>query len=122
MQIEQSIGRVFNLLGKKIETVLTAQYLDVILLFQMKGSMREGEFLEIRYSKQALKFLKKQDRSTQKRIITAINDLPSGDVKALKGKNGYRLRIGDYRVIFDKSGNILLIEKIDNRGQVYKGV
>ena len=57
--------------------------------------------LEIKYSKQALKFLKKQDTITQKRILNAISVLPKGDVKALQGKDGYRLRIGDYRVIFN---------------------
>ena len=35
----------------------------------------------IQYSKQAIKFLKKQDVPTRKRIVTAINNLPSGDVK-----------------------------------------
>ncbi|NLK79052.1 MAG: type II toxin-antitoxin system RelE/ParE family toxin [Clostridiales bacterium] len=75
--------------------------------------------MEIQYSKQAVKFLKKQDITTRKRIINAINLLPSGDVKKLQGRQGYRLRVGDYRIIFDKSGNILYIEKIDSRGQVY---
>lgn len=28
--------------------------------------------------------------------------------------------VGDYRIIFDKDGYILYIERIDNRGQVYK--
>ena len=77
--------------------------------------------MEIQYSKQALKFLKKQDVPTRKRIINAIN-LPAGDVKALQGRNDYRLRVGDYRIIFDINGNILLIEAIGNRGQIYKGV
>lgn len=77
-------------------------------------------FLEIQYSKQAVKFLKKQDKSTVKRIISAINDLPSGDVKKLQGRNSYRLRVGDFRIIFDKQGNILYIEKIGNRGEIYK--
>lgn len=78
--------------------------------------------MEIQYSKQAIKFLKKQDTITKKRIINAINLLPAGDVKALQGRNGYRLRVGDYRIIFDTNGNILLIEAIGNRGQIYKGV
>lgn len=78
--------------------------------------------MDIQYSKQAIKFLKKQDKPTRKRIVTAINLLPAGDVKHLQGQNGYRLRVGDYRVIFDIHGNILYIEKIGNRGQVYKGV
>lgn len=49
--------------------------------------------MEIQYSKQALKFLKKQDVPTRKRIINAINLLPAGDVKALQGRNDYRLRV-----------------------------
>ena len=88
--------------------------------------------LEIKYSKQALKFLKKQDIPTrkrivaaiitQKRILNAISVLPKGDVKALQGKDGYRLRIGDYRVIFNNIDNIIFIRMIGNRGQIYKGV
>lgn len=75
--------------------------------------------LEIKYSKQALKFLKKQDTITQKRILNAISVLPKGDVKALQGKDGYRLRIGDYRVIFNNIDNIIFIRMIGNRGQIY---
>ena len=74
----------------------------------------------INYSKQAIKFLSKQDKPTRIRIIEAISQLPQGDVKKLQGQKHYRLRVGDYRVIFDKNGDILYIEKIDNRGQVYK--
>lgn len=74
----------------------------------------------INYSKQAIKFLNKQDKPTRIRIIEAINKLPQGDVKKLQGLKNYRLRVGDYRVIFNKNGDILYIVKIDNRGQVYK--
>lgn len=74
-----------------------------------------------KYSKQAIKFLKKQDTTTKKRIVSAIEALPSGDVKKLQGMtSSYRLRVGDFRIIFDKDGNIIYIEKIENRGQVYK--
>ncbi len=76
--------------------------------------------MEINYSKQAAKFLQKQDRTTQIRIITAINKLPNGDVKKLQGRAGYRLRVGNFRIIFDQSGNVLYVEEIDNRGQIYK--
>ena len=76
--------------------------------------------MTINYSKQAIKFLSKQDKSTRVRIVEAINKLPQGDVKKLHGQEGYRLRVGDYRVIFNKNGDVLYIEKIDNRGQVYK--
>ena len=76
--------------------------------------------MEIHYSKQAEKFLKKQDKTTRNRIRNAIHQLPAGDVKKLQGRNGYRLRVGDFRVIFDRNGNVLYIERINNRGQIYK--
>ncbi len=52
--------------------------------------------------------------------IDAINKLPNGDVKKLQGRTGYRLRVGNFRIIFSFSENILYIEEIDNRGQIYK--
>ena len=76
--------------------------------------------MKIQYSKQAVKFLGKQDKIIQKRIINAINNLPNDDVLKLQGRSGYRLRVGSFRIIFDKYGNILYIIDIDNRGQVYK--
>ncbi len=77
--------------------------------------------MTIVYSKQAQKFLNKQSALTRKRIMLAIENLPSGDVKKLAGyKDLYRLRIGNFRVIFNKDGEILYILKVDNRGDVYK--
>lgn len=76
--------------------------------------------MKINYSKDAIKFLNKQDKITYRRISTAINNLPKGDVKKLQGKKEYRLRVGDFRIIFEKEDNILNIRKIDSRGQVYK--
>ena len=76
--------------------------------------------LDIRYSKQAKKFISKQDKSQKDRLENAINNLPTGDVKRLKGYTYYRLRVGDYRLIFDKQLNIIEVIKIDNRGETYK--
>ena len=77
--------------------------------------------MTIVYSKQAQKFLNKQSALTRKRLTLAIESLPSGDVKKLAGyKDLYRLRIGNFRVIFNKDGEILYILKVDNRGDVYK--
>lgn len=76
--------------------------------------------MEIRYSKQAVKFLGKQSRDVRSRIISAIEKLPAGDVKKLTGQPYYRLRVGDFRVLFDRDGHIIEVIKIDNRGQVYK--
>jgi len=38
-----------------------------------------------------------------------------GDVKALQGREGYRLRIGSYRVIFDEDGTTILAIYIGRR-------
>lgn len=73
------------------------------------------------YSKQAIKFLASQGHIAAQRIRNAIEKLPLGDVVKLKGEDAkYRLRVGDYRVIFTRSGVILFIEAINNRGQIYK--
>jgi len=76
--------------------------------------------MEINYSKQALKFLKKQDSRTRHRLIRAIESLPDdGDRKKLTNQDGYRLRVGDFRIIYDIFGNVVEIFKIGNRGDIY---
>lgn len=74
----------------------------------------------IKYSKQAKKFLVRQEHKIRRRIEAAIHTLPLGDVKKLQGQSGYRLRVGDFRILFDEEGNVIMIIRIDNRGQVYK--
>lgn len=76
--------------------------------------------MQIKFMKQPLKFISRQDTPTRKRLVAAINNLPNGDIKKLQGRDGYRLRVGDFRVIFDSNGQIVLIIRIDNRGQIYK--
>jgi mRNA interferase RelE/StbE len=77
--------------------------------------------MDIDYSKQADRYLEKQTAQQSARIRHAIDDLPAGDVKKLKGIiNGYRLRIGSVRILFEKEGNKIDIVKTDNRGDVYK--
>ena len=41
------------------------------------------------------------------------------NVKALKGGDGFRLRVGDYRVIYTETLIVLTIVKIGHRGGVY---
>lgn len=76
--------------------------------------------MQIKFMKQPLKFISRQDAPTRKRLVAAINNLPNGNIKKLQGRDGYRLRVGDFRVIFDSNGQIVLIIRIDNRGQIYK--
>ncbi len=80
--------------------------------------------MQIEFSKQALKAIGGMDSNIKRRIKKAVEGLPEGDVKPLKGvKDSYRLRVGDWRILFSYADkNTLLIEKIAPRGDVYKGV
>ncbi len=78
---------------------------------------------KIKIRPKALKFIEKQDRFQRIRIYKAIYNLPNGDIKKMAGgKNEYRLRVGNYRVIYEQIEKefIILITKAENRGQVYK--
>ncbi|MCL2674108.1 MAG: type II toxin-antitoxin system RelE/ParE family toxin [Defluviitaleaceae bacterium] len=74
---------------------------------------------------QAAKYLKRLHEPDKSRIIKALKKLelepPQGDIKSLVGKDGYRLRIGDYRALFDVIDNTINIHTITTRGQAYKG-
>ena len=79
--------------------------------------------------KTALKFIEKQDRRTQERLLKAIKQLPkNGDIKKMRGSDFlYRLRVGDFRVLFEVtpiSIEVTLIDvtDVDSRGQIYKGL
>ncbi|MBQ2938698.1 MAG: type II toxin-antitoxin system RelE/ParE family toxin [Clostridia bacterium] len=78
---------------------------------------------KIKIRPKALKFIEKQDKYQRLRIYKAIYNLPKGDVKKMAGcKNEYRLRVGNYRIIYEHNQNefIILITKAENRGQIYK--
>jgi mRNA interferase RelE/StbE len=58
-------------------------------------------------------------------ILIAIKDLaqtprPQG-YKKLKGRSGYRIRVGDYRVIYEIEDEILIIQVVDvgHRKDIY---
>lgn len=76
------------------------------------------------YSKDSLKTLKSYDSKTSDRLIIAIESIPLGDIKKLKGNNVpplFRLRVGKYRVVYIIEDNdIIKVIKIDTRGDVYK--
>jgi mRNA interferase RelE/StbE len=76
------------------------------------------------YSKLAVKVLNALDGITKNRIKEGIEKIPRGDIKKLRGHNElYRLRIGDWRIIFSYiNEETVLIERISPRGDAYKGV
>jgi mRNA interferase RelE/StbE len=50
-----------------------------------------------------------------------LEDEMGGDVQKLKGsKNEYRLRVGDYRVIFELEKDQIVVYAIGNRKDIYR--
>lgn len=83
--------------------------------------------MHIVYSKQAYKYLKKQSEQDYNRILSEINKLPDNHnrIKKLSGiSNLYRLRVGDFRVLFtpELEHGTIKIEKILPRGDAYNGI
>jgi mRNA interferase RelE/StbE len=79
----------------------------------------------IQYDPKALKQLKKLDKSIAVLILDGIEEFASNPVltkiKKLKTPfdGAYRLRVGDYRVIFYQEDTLMLISKIAHRKDVY---
>lgn len=81
-------------------------------------------------------FIKKEVQKTLKNLIRAernritekimlLGKNPNNlilDITPLTGSNFYRLRVGKWRIIFDRDDNIkiIAIEKIKSRGDAYK--
>ena len=88
----------------------------------------------IEFKKSAEKFLRSRSRKEQVRLLTKIYKLPDGEnIKKMEGYgNRFRLRVGDFRVIYEmsvettKPGHdfdavlLILVVNIGNRGDVYK--
>lgn len=80
----------------------------------------------ILYSKQALDFLSKIQKVERQKIITKVKQYAENpealknQIKKLKGLPFYRLRVGDYRIVFDENGLVLNIIKIGHRKDIYK--
>lgn len=77
----------------------------------------------IEIMKPARKFIERQPKPQQTRLLRAIAGLPSsGDTKPMKGHPGvFRLRVGDYRVIYAVHDDrlLVLVMTAGNRGDVY---
>ena len=76
------------------------------------------------FTKNAVRDLEKIEHFVRLRIINQIEKMARGekvDIEKKKGtKNDYRLRIGDYRVIFILENKQITINKIAHRKKIYK--
>lgn len=78
------------------------------------------------FKSKALKQLKKLDKSVQRKIIDKM-DLVSKEEVLFSNKRltkfrigSYRLRIGDYRIIYDIDGKMITILLLGDRKDIYK--
>lgn len=81
---------------------------------------------QIAFERTAEKELLALHKTERERILKALHKLApdpfaATNVKALKG-GGYRLRVGDYRVLFTVETEILLVlvVKVGHRREVYR--
>ena len=80
---------------------------------------------EVNLKKKAKKFLLKQNKRDQEKLLRAIYKIPQGDIKRLEGQDGlYRLRVGNFRVLYSISEDIvkIIVVNMGNRGDVYKSL
>lgn len=76
--------------------------------------------------KLAERFIVKLSKPEKERVLKAIYKLPEGnDIKQMRGKKSkgmYRLRVGDYRIIYTVDNGRLIVCVVDagNRGDIYK--
>lgn len=80
----------------------------------------------VRYTSDALKALRRMPRNMAELIQKKIADLAldpahARNVKPLKGRPGYRLRVGDWRIVYDVQTDVLtlIVIEIGPRGSIY---
>lgn len=72
----------------------------------------------------AIKDLKRLGKNTAVRItkrIMAMSDDLQGDIKKLQDNEpNYRMRVGDFRVLFDLEGNNVIVYRVMHRKESYR--
>ena len=58
-------------------------------------------------------------RSRIDKRLSEFAETGHGDVKRLKGRDGLRLRVGDWRVIFYEEGETIVIAAVGHRREIY---
>jgi mRNA interferase RelE/StbE len=80
----------------------------------------------VTYSKSAIKSLRRIPAKTARKIVSKIDQYaadPAGqanNVARLQGREGRRLRVGDWRVIFDEDDRVIAVLEIGPRGGIYE--
>lgn len=81
--------------------------------------------MKIILHKKVVKAVQKINEPYKCKISQALDFLahepPRGDIKPLESQKGYRIRIGPYRLLFEKREDHIFVYNIGTRGQIYKG-
>jgi mRNA interferase RelE/StbE len=87
---------------------------------------KEKSMYKLRIERTVQKTLEKINEPYYSKIKTAIlnlakNPRPAG-YKKLKGRDGFRIRVADYRIIYDIFDDILTVDVIDlgHRKEIYE--
>jgi mRNA interferase RelE/StbE len=77
------------------------------------------------FSDEARSDVRTIDRATALRLLKALTrflETDSGDVRQLEGFNPpmYRLRIGDWRILFRRRGDAVEVVRVLNRSEAYR--
>jgi mRNA interferase RelE/StbE len=82
---------------------------------------------KVEWKTSALKELKNLDRSVIPRIVAAVESLsgnprPSGVRKLQGSEHTYRIRVGEYRVIYEITNDAMLVTivRVRHRKEVYR--
>ncbi len=82
---------------------------------------------KIEWKQSAKKELKKLDKQIVPRILQAVENLvdnpyPSGSKKLIGSDSIYRIRVGDYRIVYNIKSSVLIIEiiKVGHRREIYR--
>ncbi len=80
---------------------------------------------EVKYDPKAEKQLEKLPKEISKRIVKKMREVAETGrgIEILKDeKYGFKVRIGDYRVLIDLeyNPNLIIVRYIDIRGRIYK--
>ena len=77
---------------------------------------------EIEFTSAAVRQWRKLSAATRAQIdlkLKTFAETGIGDVKALKGAAGMRLRSGDWRVLFTMKANAITIHAVGHRREIY---
>jgi len=78
---------------------------------------------KIEWKERAIRELSKLEKSISLRIYKKVEELRENfnqpDARRLKNSSLFRLRVGDYRVLFEIENNIITILKIGHRKNIY---